>query len=106
MRTRDSASTTVTVGGSIVASCAVVVGALCGGAAAQTAPTTQPVEVAPGVFAFITGNTTDELVDGNTTIVIGTKAVLVVDAPSVRLSSEHLRWLRRRTKLPVKYLVN
>jgi glyoxylase-like metal-dependent hydrolase (beta-lactamase superfamily II) len=90
----------------VAATCAVVLGALCGNAAAQNAPSMEPVEVAPGVFAFITGNTTDELVDGNTTIVIGTKAVLVVDAPSVRLSREHLRWLRRRTSLPVKYVVN
>ncbi len=65
----------------------------------------QPEEVARGVFVFPSFNTTENLVDGNSTFIIGSRAVLVVDAPSPRLTAEHLAWLRRRTNLPVKYLV-
>jgi glyoxylase-like metal-dependent hydrolase (beta-lactamase superfamily II) len=65
-----------------------------------------PTEVAPGIFAFTPNNTTDGLPDGNATVIIGSKAVLVVDAPSVRLSREHLRWIQSKTSLPVKYVVN
>jgi len=66
---------------------------------------TAPEEVARGVFVFPSFNTTENLVDGNATIIIGSRAVLLVDAPSSRLTREHLAWLRRRTTLPVKYLV-
>jgi len=66
----------------------------------------QPEEVAPGVFVFPSHNATEEVVDGNSTFIIGSKAVLVVDAPSMRLTRQHLAWLRRRTSLPVRYLVN
>jgi cyclase len=65
----------------------------------------EPEEVARGVFVFPSLNTTQNLVDGNSTYIIGSRAVLVVDAPSPRLTREHLAWLRRRTKLPVTYLV-
>jgi glyoxylase-like metal-dependent hydrolase (beta-lactamase superfamily II) len=65
-----------------------------------------PTEVAPGIFAFTPNNTTDGLPDGNATVIIGSKAVLVVDAPSVRLSREHLRWIQSKTSLPVRYVVN
>jgi glyoxylase-like metal-dependent hydrolase (beta-lactamase superfamily II) len=65
----------------------------------------EPEEVAPGVFVFPSFNATESLVDGNATIIIGSRAVLLVDAPSQRLTREHVAWLRRRTKLPVKYLV-
>jgi len=65
-----------------------------------------PTEIAPGIFAFTPNNTTDFFPDGNTTVIIGSKAVLVVDAPSVRLSREHVKWIRTKTSLPVKYVVN
>src|SRR5689334_17584861 len=71
----------------------------------EPAQETQPEEVAPGVFVFPSYNTTENLVDGNATIVIGSRAVLLVDAPSPRLTREHLAWVRRHTALPVKYLV-
>lgn len=66
---------------------------------------TVPEEVAHGVFVFPSFNATENLVDGNATVIIGSRAVLLVDAPSPRLTREHLAWLRRRTALPVKYLV-
>jgi glyoxylase-like metal-dependent hydrolase (beta-lactamase superfamily II) len=72
---------------------------------AEPAQETQPQEVARGVFVFPTFNATENLVDGNATIVIGSRAVLLVDAPSPRLTREQLSWLRRHTTLPVKYLV-
>jgi glyoxylase-like metal-dependent hydrolase (beta-lactamase superfamily II) len=65
----------------------------------------EPAEVAPGVFVFPSLNTTEDLVDGNSTYIIGSKAVLIVDAPSTRLTLQHLAWLRSRTNLPVRYLV-
>jgi glyoxylase-like metal-dependent hydrolase (beta-lactamase superfamily II) len=66
----------------------------------------KPVQVAPGVFVFESNNSTENSVDGNSTYIIGSKAVLVVDAPSGRLTTQHLAWLRTQTKLPVRYLVN
>jgi len=74
--------------------------------AAQSAAAPVPTEVAPGVFVFTPNNTTDLFVEGNTTVVIGTKAVLVIDAPSVRLSREHVRWIRSKTTVPIRYLVD
>ena len=65
-----------------------------------------PVQVAPGVFVFESNNATEGSVDGNSTFIIGSKAVLAVDAPSGRLTTQHLAWLRTKTKLPVRYLVN
>jgi len=83
--------------------------ALTGSGAAASRPEpiqeTQPEEVARGVFVFPSFNATENLVDGNATIVIGARAVLLVDAPSPRLTREHLAWLRRHTTLPIKYLV-
>lgn len=66
----------------------------------------QPVEVAPGVFVFPSYNTMDISVDGNSTFIIGSTAVLVVDAPSTKLTAAHLAWLRQHTKVPIRYLVN
>ncbi len=84
-----------------------VLAALASGRILETGrPAAEPAEVAPGVFVFSPGNTTDDFVDGNTTVVIGTHAVLVVDAPSVRLARDYVRWIRGRTKLPIRYLVN
>lgn len=74
--------------------------------AASLASAQVPTEVAPGIFAFTPNNTTDGLPDGNATVIIGSKAVLVIDAPSVRLSREHVRWIKSKTSLPVKYVVN
>jgi glyoxylase-like metal-dependent hydrolase (beta-lactamase superfamily II) len=71
----------------------------------HSAPQMEPEEVAHGVFVIPSLNTTENLVDGNSTFIIGSGAVLVVDAPSPRLTQAHLAWLRRRTNLPVKYLV-
>jgi glyoxylase-like metal-dependent hydrolase (beta-lactamase superfamily II) len=69
-------------------------------------PGAEPTEVAPGVFVFAPGHTFDDFVDGNTTVVFGKSAVLVVDAPSVRLARAHAHWIRSHTALPVRYLVN
>jgi hypothetical protein len=55
---------------------------------AEPAQETQPEEVARGVSVFPSLNATENLVDGNATIVIGSRAVLLVDAPSPRLTRE------------------
>lgn len=66
----------------------------------------EPEEVAPGVFVFPSDNATTNIPDGNSTYIIGSNAVLVVDAPSMRLTRQHLAWLRQKTSVPVRYLVN
>lgn len=84
----------------------VLAGALSGFRHPSTPQATEPEEVAPGVFVFPSDNATTSIPDGNSTYIIGSRGVLVVDAPSMRLTREHLAWLRRKTSLPVRYLVN
>ena len=72
----------------------------------STPQATEPEEVAPGVFVFPSDNATTSIPDGNSTYIIGSRAVLVVDAPSMRLTRQHLAWLRQKTSVPVGYLVN
>jgi cyclase len=76
---------------------------LTGGAAAAAAP----LEVAPGVYVIIHPDATEDWPNGNTTIVVGERGVLVVDAgylPSVARSDIAL--VRKLSKRPVRWLVN
>jgi hypothetical protein len=65
---------------------------------------TGPEEVAHGVFVFPSFNATENLVDGNATIIIGSRAVLIVDAPSPRLTREQLAWKTVHKVQPKKNL--
>ena len=62
--------------------------------------------VAKDVYAIIHDDATDEWPHGNTGVIIGNDAVMVVDAcylPS--MAREDIRLIRSVTKKPVKYLV-
>lgn len=73
----------------------------------QIAPDFRLEQVAPNVYAFISNNTTHHLVeDGNTTVILTEKGVVVVDAPTTYLSERHLAEIRKLTKKPVIYLIN
>src|SRR5215472_4938853 len=63
-------------------------------------------QVAANVYAFVSNNTTEYVEDGNTTVILTEKGVVVVDAPSTYLSERHLAEIRKLTKKPVIYLIN
>lgn len=63
-------------------------------------------QLAPNIYAFVSNNTTHDWEDGNTTVVIGEKAVAVIDAPSTYLSKRHLAQIRKLTNKPIRYLIN
>ncbi len=73
--------------------------------AANPSDSTTVSRIADGVYVFMENNTTDDWVDGNTTAILTDEGVLVVDAPSVRLSRQHLAKIRSLTDKPVRYLV-
>ena len=72
----------------------------------QIAPDFRLEQVAPNVYAFISNNTTHLVEDGNTTVILTEKGVVVVDAPTTYLSERHLAEIRKLTKKPVIYLIN
>lgn len=72
----------------------------------QLAPDFKVVQVSKDVYAFVSGNTTHLVQDGNTTVIVTSEGVVVVDAPSTYLSRRHLAEIRRITKQPVRYLIN
>lgn len=72
----------------------------------QLAPNFRVEQIAANVYAFISNNTTHFWEDGNTTVIITDKGVVVVDAPSTYLSEEHLAEIRKLTDKPVIYLIN
>jgi glyoxylase-like metal-dependent hydrolase (beta-lactamase superfamily II) len=72
----------------------------------QIAPDFRLEQVAPNVYAFISNNTTHLVEDGNTTVIVTQRGVVVVDAPSTYLSERHLAEIRKLTKKPVVYLIN
>jgi glyoxylase-like metal-dependent hydrolase (beta-lactamase superfamily II) len=74
--------------------------------AKQIAPDFRLEQVAPKVYAFISNNTTHVIEDGNTTVIVTEKGVVVVDAPSTFLSERHLAEIRKLTPKPVLYLIN
>jgi cyclase len=66
-----------------------------------------PVAIADGVYVIIHTDATTNWPQGNTTIVIGTRGVLVVDSaylPSAAVAD--IAAIQKLTKLPVRYLVN
>jgi glyoxylase-like metal-dependent hydrolase (beta-lactamase superfamily II) len=72
----------------------------------QIAPDFRLEQVAPTVYAFVSNNTTQYVEDGNTTVILTEKGVVVVDASSTYLSERHLAEIRRLTGMPVVYLIN
>lgn len=72
----------------------------------QIAPDFRLEQVAPNVYAFISNNTTHFVEDGNTTVILTEKGVVVVDASSTYLSERHLAEIRKLTRKPVIYLIN
>jgi glyoxylase-like metal-dependent hydrolase (beta-lactamase superfamily II) len=72
----------------------------------QIAPDFRLEQVAPNVYAFVSNNTTQYVEDGNTTVILTEKGVVVVDASSTYLSERHLAEIRNLTKMPVIYLIN
>lgn len=72
----------------------------------QIAPDFRLEQVAPNVYAFVANNSTHLVEDGNTTVIVTEKGVVVVDAPSTYLSEKHLAEIRKLTKKPVIYLIN
>ena len=77
--------------------------------AGDTAKTTvrTVTDLAPGVFTIRHPDAPDEFPQGNTTVIVGERAVLVVDSCYMPSSArEDIAEIRRRTPLPVRYLVN
>src|SRR5215470_14330436 len=72
----------------------------------QIAPDFRLEQVAPNVYAFVSNNTTQYVEDGNTTVILTQKGVVVVDASSTYLSERHLAEIRKLTQMPVIYLIN
>lgn len=62
--------------------------------------------LAPNVYAFISNNTTHAWEDGNVTVVIGSEAIAVIDAPAGYLTRQHLAEIGRLSGKPVRYLIN
>ncbi len=72
----------------------------------QIAPDFRLEQIAPNVYAFISNNTTHFWEDGNTTVIITSEGVVVVDAPTTYLSKRHLAEIRKLTDKPVRYVIN
>src|SRR5215470_2255455 len=72
----------------------------------QIAPDFRLEQVAPNVYAFVSNNTTQYVEDGNTTVIMTEKGVVVIDASSTYLSERHLAEIRKLTQMPVIYLIN
>jgi glyoxylase-like metal-dependent hydrolase (beta-lactamase superfamily II) len=65
------------------------------------------VEIAPGVHVLRHADATPDWPEGNTTVIIGKRGVLVVDAAYLPSTARaDLAEIRKLTKLPVRYLVN
>lgn len=69
-------------------------------------PAPKKVEVAPGVYLFMTAPYGDVGLDGNSVVVVGQSAVLVFDSNGTpAAASAVLAEIRRLTSVPVRYLV-
>jgi glyoxylase-like metal-dependent hydrolase (beta-lactamase superfamily II) len=91
----------------LVALGAIVVAA--GVAVADSSVTTQRTvtKIADGVYSIRHADAPDSNPQGNTTVVIGERAVLVVDSSYLPSSAaEDIAQIRRWTKRPVRYLLN
>jgi glyoxylase-like metal-dependent hydrolase (beta-lactamase superfamily II) len=65
------------------------------------------VDVAPGVFAFVSPGTTSGVINGNSIAIVGDDGVLVVDSGQFPLATRRMiEEIRRRTDRPVRFLVN
>lgn len=79
------------------------------GARAQTVaedPGAQMIKVSEGVYAIIHKNATDEWPHGNSGVIVGTKAVMVVDANYLPSRSRmDIELIKKITDKPVRYVV-
>jgi glyoxylase-like metal-dependent hydrolase (beta-lactamase superfamily II) len=75
-------------------------------AATQLAPDFRLEKLLPNVYAFVSNNTTHFWEDGNTTVILTSEGVVVVDAPTTYLSRRHLAEIRKLTNKPVRYVIN
>lgn len=65
------------------------------------------VDVAPGIFAFISPETTGPIPSGNVVAIVGGDGVLVVDSGRFpALATRMIADIRRRTERPVRWLVH
>src|ERR1051326_7542518 len=65
------------------------------------------VELAEGVYAFVSAAGGEAIVTGNSLVVIGEDAVLVVDSGHIpSLTARQIAQIRKWTEKPVRYLVN
>lgn len=70
-------------------------------------PAPQRVDVAPGVYLFISKPYGDVGLDGNAVAIVGDRAVLVFDTNGTPASAANvLAEIRKITALPVRYVVN
>jgi glyoxylase-like metal-dependent hydrolase (beta-lactamase superfamily II) len=94
---------------SSVALVAIVLVLAAGGVGADSSVTTQRTvtKVAEGVYAIRHVDAPDTNPQGNTTVIIGERAVLVVDSGYLPSSAaEDIAQIRRWTDRPVRYLLN
>ena len=67
----------------------------------------QTTEVAPGIWAFVSPETSGPIPSGNVVAIIGDDGVLVVDSGRFpTLAKRMVAEIRRKTNLPVRYLVH
>jgi len=67
----------------------------------------QTVEVGPGIYAFLSPETTGPVPSGNVTAIVGDDGVLVVDSGRFpTLARRMVAEIRRKTNRPVRYLVH
>jgi len=70
-------------------------------------PPRSATEIAPGVYVIRHPDAPDAFPQGNTTVVVGERSVLVVDTCYLPSSArEDIAQIRKWTKKPVRYLVN
>jgi len=70
-------------------------------------PGHETVKVADGVYAFITAESNNAIVSGNSVAVVGDDGVLVVDSGNFPSETRKIiSEIRQRTNLPVRYLIH
>lgn len=72
----------------------------------QIAPNVRMIKLAENVYVFAADNTTADLVDGNSTVILTDDGVVVIDAPNPYLANTHIAEIKKLTKKPVRYVVN
>ncbi|MCB2097272.1 MAG: MBL fold metallo-hydrolase [Parvularculaceae bacterium] len=72
----------------------------------QIAPNVRMIRLAENVYSFTADNTTADIVDGNSTLILTDDGAVVVDAPSAHLVRLHIAEIKKLTNKPVRYLIN